>query len=116
MLSDNRPRSDLSSASDPETDELATEAEERHLQIPAHLHRERLDRALVQLLPEFSRNHLKHLIEDGCVVSGAQVQPVLKAAYLVKAAEHLSVRLQPSARKQSQSSSTRRAGRRRSRT
>ena len=100
MLSDHRARSDSAAATEPETDELATEAEERHLQIPAHLHRERLDRALVQLLPEFSRNHLKHLIEEGFVHSDALANPLCKPAYLVKAAEHLSVRLQPTAMSQ----------------
>jgi 23S rRNA pseudouridine1911/1915/1917 synthase len=59
------------------------------------LHRDRLDRALVALLPEFSRNHLKHLIEDGCVSLLAHAQPVTKVAHLVKAAETYSIRLQP---------------------
>ena len=54
---------------DAEPDDLDIEVEERHLEIPAELHRQRLDRALVQLMPEFSRNHLKHLIEDGYVSS-----------------------------------------------
>jgi len=40
-----------------ENDEFATEIEVRELAIPTELHRQRLDRALVSLLPEFSRNH-----------------------------------------------------------
>jgi 23S rRNA pseudouridine1911/1915/1917 synthase len=80
---------------DAEPDDLDIEVEERHLEIPAELHRQRLDRALVQLMPEFSRNHLKHLIEDGYVSSNVSAIPIAKVAYLVKAAEAIKVRLQP---------------------
>jgi 23S rRNA pseudouridine1911/1915/1917 synthase len=76
-----------------ESDDLATEVEVRELAIPTDLHRQRLDRALVSLLPEFSRNHLKHMIEDGSVSLGEQV--VTKVAHLVKAFEACQVRLQP---------------------
>jgi 23S rRNA pseudouridine1911/1915/1917 synthase len=48
---------------------------------------------LVSLLPEFSRNHLKHMIEEGCVTLNDQV--VSKVAHLVKAFEACQVRLQP---------------------
>ena len=47
----------LSILAEIENDELATEVEVRELAIPTELHRQRLDRALVSLLPEFSRNH-----------------------------------------------------------
>ena len=76
-------------------EESDTDTEERRLEIPPSLHRQRLDRALVQLMPEFSRNHLKHLIEDGFVRNDASTQPIGKVAYLVKAAEIITVRLQP---------------------
>jgi len=76
-----------------ENDDLATEVEVRELAIPTELHRQRLDRALVSLLPEFSRNHLKHMIEEGCVTLSDQV--VIKVAHLVKAFEVCQVRLQP---------------------
>ena len=76
-----------------ESDELAVEVEVRDLAIPTDLHRQRLDRALVTLLPEFSRNHLKHMIEEGCVSVGDQV--VTKVAHLVKAFDSCQVRLQP---------------------
>ena len=46
-------------------------------------------------MPEFSRNHLKHLIEDGYVSSNVSAIPIAKVAYLVKAAEAIKVRLQP---------------------
>lgn len=76
-----------------ESDELATEVEVRELAMPTELHRQRLDRALVSLLPEFSRNHLKHMIEEGCVTLNDRV--VSKVAHLVKAFEVCQVRLQP---------------------
>ena len=76
-------------------DDLETEVEERCLEIPTGLHKQRLDRALVQLMPEFSRNHLKHLIEDACVSSNALPNAIAKVAYLVKAAEIITVRLLP---------------------
>ena len=78
-----------------ELDELGQDAEVRDILIPTDLHRDRLDRALVALLPEFSRNHLKHLIEDGCVSTASNALPITKVAHLVKAAETYSVRLQP---------------------
>jgi len=78
-----------------EPDELDTDVELRDILIPPELHRERLDRALVHLLPEFSRNHLKHLIEDGCVSLLGNESPVTKVAHLVKAADGYRVRLQP---------------------
>ena len=76
-----------------ESDDLAPEVEVRELAIPTELHRQRLDRALVSLLPEFSRNHLKHMIEDGCVSLDNQV--LTKVAHLVKAFDACQVRLQP---------------------
>jgi len=78
-----------------EPDELGLDVEVRDILIPTDLHRDRLDRALVALLPEFSRNHLKHLIEDGCVCASGSQHPITKVAHLVKAAEVYSVRLQP---------------------
>lgn len=83
-----------------EPDDLETEVEERCLEIPTGLHKQRLDRALVQLMPEFSRNHLKHLIEDACVSSNALPNAIAKVAYLVKAAEIITVRLLPTAMSQ----------------
>ena len=78
-----------------EPDELGQDVEIRDILIPTELHRDRLDRALVALLPEFSRNHLKHLIEEGCVSTVANPLPITKVAHLVKAAETYHVRLQP---------------------
>ena len=78
-----------------EPDDLDTDVELRDILIPTELHRERLDRALVHLLPEFSRNHLKHLIEDGCVGLLGNDTAITKVAHLVKAAESYRVRLLP---------------------
>lgn len=78
-----------------EPDELDTDVELRDILIPTELHRERLDRALVYLLPAFSRNHLKHLIEEGCVGLLGHDTAITKVAHLVKTAEAYSVRLQP---------------------
>ncbi|NDC61119.1 MAG: RluA family pseudouridine synthase [Betaproteobacteria bacterium] len=78
-----------------ENEELDNEVELRDLDIPTALHRHRLDRALVFLLPAFSRSHLKHLIEAGLVYSANSLTPVTKVAHVVKAAERYQVRLQP---------------------
>lgn len=55
---------------------LATEAAEeevRQSQVPVSLHGQRLDRALAQLVPEFSRNYLQQLIEQGDVLLDGRV-------------------------------------------
>ena len=78
-----------------ETEELDNEVELREVEILPEWLRERLDRALVSLLPAFSRNHLKHLIEDGFVCHVGSLVPVTKVAHLVKAAERYQIRLQP---------------------
>ena len=41
--------------------------EQRDLVIPTAMHGERLDRALAQLLPEFSRSYSQQLLAEGCV-------------------------------------------------
>ena len=43
------------------------EAERRRSTVPAALHGQRLDKAVVAMAPEFSRNHLQSLIEQGQV-------------------------------------------------
>jgi 23S rRNA pseudouridine1911/1915/1917 synthase len=46
----------------------ATEAiENRPLQIPESMHGWRIDRALAELVPEFSRSYLQQLLEEGAV-------------------------------------------------
>ncbi len=69
------------------------DVELRQFEIPAALHGERLDRALVTLVSEFSRNYLRQLLEDGAaLLNGA---PVRKPAQRVKAGERLAIELRP---------------------
>jgi 23S rRNA pseudouridine1911/1915/1917 synthase len=69
----------------------AVEVRDAVVEMPAH--GQRLDRWLVDLAPEFSRNHLQSLVERGCVsVNG---QPVTKDARKLKAGERVRVELQP---------------------
>jgi len=49
------------------------EEEVRLSQVPVSLHGQRLDRALAQLVPEFSRNYLQQLIEQGDVLVDGRV-------------------------------------------
>ena len=61
--------------------------------VPPEWHGERLDRALATLVPEFSRNYLSQLIEDGALqIAGV---PVTKPARKVKAGEALLLELRP---------------------
>jgi len=55
----------------------------------------RLDRWLVQMAPEFSRNHLQSLVERGCVSVDRQV--VRKDARKLRLGERVEVELQPTA-------------------
>jgi len=68
-------------------------AEVRAAQVDAASHGLRLDRFLVGLAPEFSRNHLQSLVERGCVTVGGLV--VTKDARKLKAGEQVRVELQP---------------------
>ena len=43
----------------------ASDEEVRSSQVPVALHGQRLDRALAQMVPEFSRSYLQQLIEQG---------------------------------------------------
>ncbi|KKW68247.1 hypothetical protein AAV94_06200 [Lampropedia cohaerens] len=90
--------SSLSSALDDSTEELEAVAEQRHGPIGEHLHGERLDKAVHDLAPEFSRSYLQGLIRRGLVRLDDQV--VIKPAYKVSAGQLLAVGLQPSAQSQ----------------
>jgi 23S rRNA pseudouridine1911/1915/1917 synthase len=79
-------------------DETGPEAETRAFIIEAALHGERLDRALAQLVPEFSRSYLQQLIEAGAVrLRGATVG---KAAQKVRAGEAGEIELRPTPQSQ----------------
>jgi 23S rRNA pseudouridine1911/1915/1917 synthase len=62
------------------------------------MHGQRLDRALAQLVPEFSRSHLQHLIEAGAVRIGAG--GAVKASQKVKAGDVGAIELRPTPQSQ----------------
>ena len=69
--------------------------ERRSSPVPAHLHGERLDKAVVALAPEFSRSHLQTLIESGHV--WLDDAPAPTASRKVRAGQKLEVELVPTA-------------------
>jgi 23S rRNA pseudouridine1911/1915/1917 synthase len=76
-----------------EADEAAIE--ERASQVLAEHHGERLDKAIVAFVPEFSRNHLQQLIRTGlATVDGLMVR---SPAQRVRAGQRVVVRLEPTA-------------------
>ncbi|MDQ6639665.1 MAG: RluA family pseudouridine synthase [Pseudomonadota bacterium] len=76
---------------DGDADDAAVER--RESVVAAGAHGERLDKAVVAFVPEFSRNHLQQLIKAGWVrVDGA---PVASPAQRVRAGQRLAVTLQP---------------------
>ena len=74
------------------------EPERRHTTVDATFHGERLDKALVSMAPEFSRNHLQSLIERGHVVIDGVVQT--SASRKVRAGQAIEVELVPTAESQ----------------
>ena len=91
----------ISSASTPA--ELADESEGpgvefREVGIPVEIHGVRLDRALAELVPEFSRSYLQQLIAAGSVELNGRVST--KASARVKAADQLKIELKPTAQSQ----------------
>lgn len=78
--------------------DTAVEMELRHVSVPVESHNSRLDKALAELVPEFSRNYLQQLIEAGGVfVKGLKT---IKTSAKVKAGDELSVELRPTAQSQ----------------
>lgn len=88
-------------AEEPEISTPATavrDPQSRSIVVEAAAHGQRLDVFLVGLAPEFSRSHLKQLIEDGCVeLDGRQVTT---ASRKVLAGQRASVILKPTAQSQ----------------
>lgn len=74
------------------------EAESRAWIIGEALHGSRLDRALVELIPEFSRSYLQQLIEAGAVTQNGVT--LRKPALKVKAGEHGVIELRPTPQSQ----------------
>jgi 23S rRNA pseudouridine1911/1915/1917 synthase len=74
------------------------EIEWRKWVVSEALHASRLDRALAELVPEFSRSYLQQLIESGAVLQGER--PLTKPAMKVKAGEHGVIELRPTPQSQ----------------
>ena len=73
-------------------------SEIRDFTIPVAHHKDRLDRALAELIPEFSRNYLRQLIEAGAVQLKGRV--VGKPAISVHAGEPGQIELRPTPQSQ----------------
>lgn len=78
--------------------EAGPEAELRALLVDAALHGQRMDRALVALVPEFSRSYLQHLVESGAVTFNGVA--VTKPSARVKAGERGEIELRPTPQSQ----------------
>lgn len=72
--------------------------ERRDMVVASASHGQRLDVFLVAGAPEFSRSHLKHLIEEGCVELDGKA--VSTASRKVAAGQRVSVLLKPTAQSQ----------------
>jgi 23S rRNA pseudouridine1911/1915/1917 synthase len=81
-----------------ETEELTVDVEWRKVAVAAEQHGGRLDHALVDAAPEFSRNYLQQLIEAGLVTVNTQV--ARKASCRVKAGDVVSIELRPTPQSQ----------------
>jgi 23S rRNA pseudouridine1911/1915/1917 synthase len=81
-----------------EFDEIVNETEYRRLTVGVGMHGERLDRALVDGVVEFSRNYLQQLIESGQVVVNGR--PVRKGSSRVKAGDEVMIELRPTPQSQ----------------
>lgn len=72
-------------------DETAAWTETRCAAVPAARHGDRLDKAVLDVAPEFSRSYLQQLIEEGLVSLNGAV--TTKSASKVKAADQLCIEL-----------------------
>lgn len=75
------------------------QAEMRRAQISIEQHGVRLDKALVEVVPEFSRSYLQQLLAQGAVQLNGQVAN--KASLKVKLGDELHVEMRPTAQSQS---------------
>ncbi|MGR4871719.1 RluA family pseudouridine synthase [Variovorax sp. LARHSF232] len=73
-------------------------SEIREFTIPVAHHKDRLDRALAELIPEFSRNYLRQLIEAGAVQLKGRV--LTKPSASVQAGETGQIELRPTPQSQ----------------
>lgn len=74
-------------------DELVPEVETRHCEVPAAMHGWRIDRALAQLIPEFSRSYLQQLMAEGAV--SMRGQHLRKPAARIAVGDQLAIELRP---------------------
>lgn len=74
-------------------DEFTLDVETRVCDIPPAMHGWRIDRALAQLIPEFSRSYLQQLMADGAVVMRGVA--LRKPAARIAAGDRLEVELRP---------------------
>ena len=81
-----------------ELEDASIEVEWRKLSVSAEQHGERLDKALVEAAPEFSRSYLQQLIEAERVTINTQV--ARKASIKVKAGDVLVIELRPTPQSQ----------------
>jgi len=82
---------DAAESAGDELEDLSAQAELRTFEIGASQHGGRLDKALADLVPEFSRSYLRQLMEAGVVLLNGQ--PAVKPSQKVKAGEVGSVEL-----------------------
>ena len=73
-------------------------SELRRVEVGADQHSARLDKALVELVPEFSRSYLQQLLAQGLVSLNGKT--VLKAAARVKAGDRLALEMRPTLQSQ----------------
>ena len=73
--------------------ELESSTETRHARVEAPWHGQRLDKVLVDLAPEFSRNHLQQLIDRGHVLLDGEVAN--SASRKVRAGQEIVLALVP---------------------
>ena len=85
--------SSLDGTDDPPDSDDTVGHELRELTVDAALHGQRLDKALVTLAPEFSRNHLQSLVERGHVCIDGKVAEVV--ARKLRAGQSLQLELVP---------------------
>jgi len=90
--------SPLVTADTDEGDDATTEVEWREVSITVLQHGARLDRALVEVAPEFSRSYLQQLIDAGGVWLNAH--PMSKASQRVKAGDAVRMELRPTPQSQ----------------
>ena len=74
------------------------ESEIRSVPIGAALHGERVDRALAELVPEFSRSYLQQLLGQGLVALNGK--PISKPAFKVKAGDVVALEMRPTLQSQ----------------